>query len=47
MPIPQTAGYEGESIFEIGSPVSIDLSAGSQPFNAANGVFDDDANVSA
>ena len=46
MPIPQSGGYDRESILEIGPPVSIDLSDGSIPFDASNGVFDDDANVS-
>ena len=46
MPIPQTAGHDRESIFKIGAPISIDLSDGSIPFDAADGVFDDDADVS-
>ena len=46
VPIPQTTGYEGESILELGPSISIGLCDGSKAFNPANGVFDDDANPS-
>ncbi len=46
VPIPQTTGYEGEPILEVGSSISIGLGDGSKAFDPANGVFDDDANPS-
>jgi len=46
VPIPQTTGYEGESILEMGPSISISLCDGPKAFNPANGVFDDDANPS-
>ena len=46
VPIPQTTGYEGELILEMGASVSIGLCDGPKAFDPANGVFDDDANPS-
>ena len=46
VPIPQTTGYEGELILEMGASVSIGLCNGPKAFDPANGVFDDDANPS-
>ena len=46
VPIPQTTGYEGELILEMGASVSIGLCDGPKAFDPANGVFDDDAHPS-
>jgi hypothetical protein len=46
VPIPQTTGYESESILKLGPSIPIGLCDGPKAFNPANGVFYDDANPS-